>query len=692
MVTELLGKIRRGMRKPPGVIARRLWDELRAETERFRAGPRARRLDEGKLCRALGDPSLDALWSRLAHRPYFARTAVHDQEKYDQLCAGERRLVLARAEDALAYRVNLLGSGPIALGPQTDWHKDYKTGRVWPSSYAPRLSYCNPNDPSDVKFPWELSRLQWLIPAGQAYALTGDERYAVGVREVLDHWIAHNPYAYSVNWACTMEAALRILTWSWFFHVFHHSQAWRDQGFRFRFLHALYLHGDYTERHLERSDINGNHFTADAAALVFAGLFFGSGAAPRRWQETGWTLLGDELPKQVHPDGVDFEASVAYHRLVLELFFLPALYRQTCGLAIPEDYRARVIGMARFAAAYSRPGASVPLVGDADDARALPMGQQAINDHRYLAGLVGTAWDAPELISQCSGSSGEVFWLLDREPARLAVSGATPRSQAFPHGGFYIMRNERDHVFIDCGPVGSAGRGGHGHNDCLSFEAVLDGVHLVTDCGAYLYTASYVERNLFRSTAYHNTPQVDGEELNRFIRWDHLWTLHNDARAEVQQWRTDEEIDQLTGSHSGYQRLHDSVLPVRTITLDHRRHVLTVDDRFEGSGEHLVEVPLHLAPNIQAQVDSPGRVRLTSEQSSFVLLWGPMEHWELTIGAGRCSPSYGVVVAITRLVWRRRGPLQRLTAWIAPSAVAVEDGVGHVGLLDRGEHMDGRRE
>ena len=41
------------------------------------------------------------------------------------------------------------------------------------------------------------------------------------------------------------------------------------------------------------------------------------------------------------------------------------------------------------------------------------------------------------------------------------------------------------------------GRGGHGHNDILSFELWLDGMNLVTDCGAYLYTASREWRNRF---------------------------------------------------------------------------------------------------------------------------------------------------------------------------------------------------
>ena len=45
-----------------------------------------------------------------------------------------------------------------------------------------------------------------------------------------------------------------------------------------------------------------------------------------------------------------------------------------------------------------------------------------------------------------------------------------PVSRSFEQSGFYIMANDEDHVFIDCGPVGFSGKGGHGHNDCLSFD------------------------------------------------------------------------------------------------------------------------------------------------------------------------------------------------------------------------------
>lgn len=662
MTRDWIGMLKRGLRKPPKVILQRLHAELRAESDRFFAPLRARHFGKRSLLQSTGDDNIDALWQRLSQRPFPAHTSLSNPVEYDCLCPSDRTRIFNATDLALMHQVNLLGSGLIALGSEIDWHKDYKTGFSWPPAYIRSIDYTNPDRPSDVKMPWEISRLQWLIPTGQAYLLTGDERYAVAVRDILAHWIANNPYASSVNWACTMEVALRLLSWTWFFHVFHGSQAWADASFREQFLCSLFLHGEFTERHLERSDINGNHYTADAAGLVFVGLFFGKGTASERWQKLGWDILCEELPRQVFSDGVDFEASVPYHRLVLELFLLPALYREACGLEVSSAYRERIIAMARFAATYSQPNGTVPFWGDADDARALPFGGQELNDHRYLVGLVGAAWTVPELCQAFSGSRSEIFWLLGSAAAASLPDVETPlnppSSTAFPEGGFYVMLNECDRIFIDCGPLGLAGRGGHGHNDCLAFEAVLDGVPLIADCGAYLYTASYTERNNFRSTAYHNTPQVDGEEINRFIRPDYLWNLHNDARPEVRRWETDSKRDFFCGSHSGYQRLAQPVMPVRTIILDHTFHALVVRDVFEGVGEHQIDIPLHLAPDVVVQEVATDRLRLQACGRDFVLVWGKIQDWTLEVGKGRISPSYGIALPAPRLAWRRNGSLE----------------------------------
>jgi uncharacterized heparinase superfamily protein len=651
-------RLRRVLRKPPHVIFHRMLSELDARTDRFRAPRRAASYDISPVLAHVGAHDVDRLWTSLSDRPYAIPLRRLTLDEYDRTCPGDSQRIVRMAEQALARRVDLLGSGPIDLGSPIDWQRDFKTGKTWPLKFIRDLDYVSLQCPSDVKTPWEISRLQWLIPAGQAFMLTGDERYAEAVRQVIDEWIDGNPYAFSVNWACTMEAAMRIITWTWFFHVFCRSEAWSGARFRARFLRTLFLHGEFTERYLERASINGNHFTADAAALVFAGLFFGRGTMPLRWADAGWRMLCDELPRQVHPDGVDFEASVPYHRLVMELFFMAARYREAVGREVPDEYRDRLVAMARFTQAYSRPDGSSPLVGDGDDARVLPFGGQPIGDHRYLAGLVGAHWCVPDLMQRFAGPREEVLWTLGRRAAMSlpeATSGAAD-SAAFPHGGFYVMRNAQDHVFIDCGPIGTAGLGGHGHNDCLSFEAVLDGVHVVSDCGAYVYTASALERNRFRSTAYHNTPQIDGEESNRFTRWDQLWTLHDDAAPDVLQWSPGSDRDVFVGTHTGYHRL-GPISPIRTIWLDHQRHALEVTDHIQGTGHHVVSIPLHLASGVEARIDGPGRILLTAGAKRFLIEWSSARPWEVQIGPGRIAPSYGVIVPAVRLLWRYEGQL-----------------------------------
>lgn len=669
-----LDRVRRIARKPPGVIADRLRQEIRATMDRGLAPLRAKFFSDAALLDAVNAPTLDALWERLATPAFVAELPRGARARLAESCPGEEEKIRAAAERALRREIDLLGTGPRTLGAQIPWRRELKTGFEWPHGYFRALSYGDPHRTDDVKIPWELSRLQWYLPVAQLYLLTGEERLAEDARAVLESWLADNPYAGSINWSCTMEVALRIFTWTALFRAFHGSAAWKDREFRSRFLRGLYLHGQFTERYVEESDVNGNHCTADYAALVQAGLFWGDGRAPARWHEKGWAGLCRELPRQVTPDGVDFEASVPYHRLVLELFLLPAIYRQRRGFEVPASYRERVLQMARFTAAYSRPEGSVPLVGDADDARTMPWGTQALNDHRYLMALVGLAFDDDALVADFGGPRGEIFWLLGPEAAaRLPVrerATFTPGSTAFREGGIYVLRNERDHVTIDCAPVGLANRGGHGHNDCLSFEAVLDGVPLVTDCGAYLYTASYKERNLFRSTAYHNTPGIDGVELNRFVRWDWLWFFHYDAVPELRRWEPGSVRDVFVGAHAGYRKLTAPVTPVREISLEHTTHRLQIYDRFEGEGEHVVRVPLHLTPGVEVLGQTDGCLLLVAGAARFTLRWSEAADWTLDVGTGRVSPSYGVVQPCVRLEWRREGALKPLTVTLEPGAAS----------------------
>ena len=664
MASQAFVLARKALTKPPRVVLRRGWAEATVRTERFLGPARARRLDERALLAALGDDTLASCWERLRARPFLLPRI--DAEELERVAPGERERVQAGAARAADRTLDLLGTGPFRLERPADWHTDVVSGTTWPPAWWRDLEYAQLDRPSDVKVPWEISRLQWLLPAGQAYLLDGDERHAQVVRDTLEEWIEANPYGASVNWASPMEAAIRILTFTWLFHALGDSEAWRDPAFRLQLLRAVYLHGDFVARNLELSDVNGNHLDADAAGIVFAGLFFGSGRAPARWASTGWSLLVSELDRQVTPDGVDFEMSTAYHRLVTELFLLPALLRRRLDLPVPGRYLGRLEAMARFAAAYTRPDGTSPAWGDADDARALPLGGQQLGDHRYLGATMAAAWGADVPVA---GPRGEVAWLLGPAAAAALVETAAPGSQLFADGGCAILRGDEDHVFVDCGPVGLAGRGGHGHNDITALDATLAGVPLLLDPGTYTYTRSPEWRNRFRTTAAHNAVQVDGEELNRLGEPHHLWSLRDDARPIGRALHVDGPRHTFTVGHTGYRRLAAPVEVTRTVQLDTALHALVVIDDVAGDADHELAARYTLPPGAELELSSAG-ARLAVAGREFAVAWSG---WEaVTAAAGWFSPSYGVKVEAPVLELRATAVAARLGFAVAPAAARTE--------------------
>ena len=642
------------LRKPPKYILARLLGLLFAQLERVRL-PLLRSTGVKRFLSMMGCQTIDELWLGLGKNPVpFFRQSVHEGRLTNEL--GEHYVsdLRSRADAAMRREVSLLGSEITAFKTNIDWHTDFKTGTTWPNKFFADYEYNNKGQPSDVKVPWELSRIQWAMPMGLAYLVFNEETYAKSARELLDSWIESNPVGKSINWACTMEAAMRVFVWIWLFCIFKDSEAWAQRDFQFKFLRALYFHLDFTDRHIELSDINGNHFTADAAALAFGGEFFANHGRGSQWSYRGWRLLNDEISLQTGVDGVNFEGSTAYHRLVTELFFWPAAYRLIKQKAVSKSYEELLVRMAEYTQTYSKPNYSAPLLGDADDARVLPFGFQDINDHSYLIALVGSLFNKDSLMHCSPESCAELFWTYGPESvSKLSAACSSASSRAFTGSGYYILGSDIDHIMIDCAPIGQAGRGGHGHNDCLSYELFLDDCPLISDRGSFLYTASYTKRNEFRSTASHNTPIVDSEEINRFIHPDYLWTLHNDAKPVPLEFYEDQVRALFQGAHLGYMKLRESVVPVRTWALDKKNHAAVICDYFLGRGKHEVEVPIHLAPNVKIESWDGENIGLSSNGRKFSVSWWASHGCSVPKrGATTISPSYGVELPSTRISWQ----------------------------------------
>ena len=630
------------------------------------------RLSGARLAGSMGTKSVVQLWDSLLERPYPAITSPSLAAQYKAASPAGVSAIMSSAGDALTRKLDLAGAGPFLLADPVEWSADLRTGYLFPKGRLRRTGSPGRTRGGDVRIPWELSRKQWLIPLGQAYLLTGEERYAQAARDYIADWIARNPYGATVNWDSAMEAAMRAFTWSWLFHAMGASEAWRDEKFHAGFLGAFHSHGLFMERRLDSENLSPIQYSACAAGLLFAGLFFGRGKAPGRWEQAGWQALESQILTQTHPDGVSREASTSLHRLTTELFLYPILYRQKLGAATPEPCTARLRRMGAYIQACGRPDGQSPLHGDGDGARVLPFRSSQVHDHRYLAGIIGLAFDDGGLCAGFSGPRDEIFWILGPEMAHKLPESfsliSEPRSAPFRDGGVFVMKGKTEHVFISCGPKQT---GAHGHNDLLSFEAYLDGSPVITDSGSCAFAPADEWSGKFSRTAAHSTPMVNGEDI----------IPPPGAPAEpvkpiLYHWAPGSGFDLFTGSHTGYHRLVPPAQVKRTIILDKKLGALAVEDTITGGGIKSVTIPYHLAEGFSVKGLKGDKAMLSRNGKRFLMAWRGAG-WSARTVKGHCAPRHGQIVERPVVEFHGKVGPRKLLVIILPAEKAPEDPAGY---------------
>ena len=265
-------------------------------------------------------------------------------------------LIVAEADCLCKHVFDLLGSGPTPLGERIDWHVDFKTGHRWnPKTYYKRIRYAPYPGGYDIKVPWELSRCQHFPRLGQAYLLTGDEKYAREFVAQATDWIEQNPWPWGVNWACSMDVAIRAVNWLWAYRFFEGSQS-LSAGFKTCFFTSLSTQGRHIFRNLEnKGSVRNNHYLTDLVGLVHLGILCPGFKEAKRWRKFALQELWKEALAQVYPDGVSFEASVAYHRLALEMLLVTVLLCRKAEVEAPADVLMRLEKMVEFVLVYTAP-------------------------------------------------------------------------------------------------------------------------------------------------------------------------------------------------------------------------------------------------------------------------------------------------------------------------------------------------
>ncbi len=497
----------------------------------------------------------------------------------------------------------LLGFGEKCFGKEEiQWKRDPLSGFDWPLDYHADIELIR-NDGSDARVVWEVNRLSHLIALGRAYAVTNRERYTEEFLKELGSWRAHNPVGRGVNWNCAMEVALRAMNLLAAFTLFLRSP--RLDEFALKDLLQMFdQHGAHIQRNLEFSHIaTSNHYLCDVAGLLWIGLMLPELEASNEWREFGLRELLAEMDKQILPDGVDFEKSTGYHRLKTEVFLYSFVLGHLNGLDIDEKYWTRLRTMIEFMRAYLRPDGRAPLIGDSDSGRILPIADRTADDHEYVVALGAAAFHDSNFKIQNSKAPEEVLWVFGEQGISdyERVSGsATPASSDFADAGIYVLRDDDSYLLFTASDSGLNGRGSHSHNDALSVEVSACGVPFIIDPGSYVYTANLHERHLFRSTAYHSTVQVDGEEQNS-IDAAVPFVIGNEAKPRVLNCEIGTETDVIVAEHDGYQRFSSPVTHRRTVRFEKTKRYWTIEDQLMGAGTHELAFRFHIAPELEIE-------------------------------------------------------------------------------------------
>jgi hypothetical protein len=605
------------------------------------------------------------------------------------------------AEPLLAGRFDLLGYRDLYFGEPIDWHLDPVARRRSPRVHWSRLDPLATEVVGDSKVVWELNRHQWLIQLGVAYALTRDERYPRLFAVNIENWLSANPPGVGINWASSLELALRIVSWTWALALFADAEALTPGLFR-QILESIAAQARHIERYLSRYFSPNTHLTGEALGLVYAGVMFPQLARADRWLELGTRVLLEEIAHQVLPDGVYFEQSTWYQRYTVDFYLHFLVLAQRRGLAVPASVGEAVTRMVDFLLHIRRPDGTVPLIGDADGGRLLPLARRTPEDFRDVFATAAATFRRSDYAWAAGELAPETIWLLGpRGPEAFQALVPRPPSTApsrdFPHGGYVVMRSgwdaEAHHLILDAGPLGSPGSAGHGHADMLSVQCAAFGEPYLADAGTGTYAESEW-RSFFRGSHSHSTVVVDGHDQaapTAPFKWA------EQPRARLCAWQRAGEIEVAQAEHLAYARLADPVVVRRSVLFVQGRYWIIVDD-LRGDAEHRVETRFQFAPR-RVELGSDLWVRAHGRRGRGMLmrafadgaLKAEVREAEVSPPSGWFSGDYGRRESAPVVIF---STVTRLPLRIVTLLVPVEDVVARppaVALCREGDQICGLR-
>ena len=314
---------------------------------------------------------------------------------------------------------------------------------------------------------FNLHYFEFLMSFVNAYKLTNDRKYLEAVETSISAWIDHNPKEAAGDGWASYTIALRVVYWldCW---IYLGEQM--NASFKERMLESMYEQYSHLARNLEK-DLLANHYFEDLKALVLCAVFFQDSKMLHR----ALTEFKKQCQEQILADGMHFELSPMYHKIILEALLRVAVALRSIGKQ-DETVESYIQPMLNVAYTFEDGLERIPLFNDAGN-----------NVAKSLEALIKTAKEHFEVLPE--------------------------KKECLPESGYYFFERNEWKLIVDAGQPGPRYNPGHAHCDAMSFELFHNGKPILVNCGTYAYQSD--KRAFFRSTAAHNTVRVEGIEQSQ---------------------------------------------------------------------------------------------------------------------------------------------------------------------------------
>ncbi|CCV07345.1 conserved hypothetical protein [Mesorhizobium metallidurans STM 2683] len=554
--------------------------------------------------------------------------------------AAQRQAIAAAAQNTLCGEFSALGQTwprrerDQLFAPEL-WRLDPVTGKLWPGpeSQTFDIDFRHRDDRGDVKYVWEINRLQQLPPLAAHLVLAGDDQARAAIEAAINSWHSANPPFRGIGWASGIEVALRAISLIVTLDLVGDRLG---AATRQRVGEILAASAYWLPRFPSRFSSANNHLVAELAGQYLISLAFGAEFVAAR------NALLAEVYKQILADGTGAEQTPTYAAFTAELILLCTAAARQAGKPFPPAAEARLAAFADFAGWLPRKAIGF---GDDDEGRVLTLGDErgyARSVAAAIHGLLGMPGNVPK-----PDDFRSLFFGTPRGPAP-AVDGL----QTFTQGGLSVWRGEMDgrdvELTFDHGPLGYLSIAAHGHADALSLTLCIDGEPVLVDPGTWLYGSGGGWRDWFRSTPAHNTLNIEGKSqsiMTGAFNWSHkaVATLAQSERGPY--WM-------LRARHDGYKSRF-GVVHQRTVA--QQADGILVTDQLLG-GRRMAEIVFQLAAGLHANRDGSTVTVLRGEERLLAIRF-PDE--AVDIRAGGEAPGQGGWVSLR---FGARQPTERL-AW-----------------------------